>query len=50
VNLEKNDLPEIPWELVVLFSFAVLSLGCSLDMTLDEVPLLLLDSNFSRSA
>jgi hypothetical protein len=29
----------IPWELVVLFSFAVLlSHGCTLGMTLDEVP------------
>jgi hypothetical protein len=42
-NLEKNVLPEDPWELVEFFSFAVLLLhGCSLSMTLDEVSPLLL--------
>jgi hypothetical protein len=41
----------IPWELVVLFSFAVLlSQGCNLDMTLDDVTLLVLGRNCSNSA
>jgi hypothetical protein len=40
----------VPWELVVLFSFAVLlSLGCSLDMTLDEDSLLPLGCSYNIS-
>jgi hypothetical protein len=50
VNLEKNVNPKIPWETVVLFSFAVLlSHGCSLDMALNEVSLLLLEFNCRSS-
>jgi hypothetical protein len=40
-----------PWELVVVFSFAaLLSCGCILDMTLDDVSLLILRCNYNSSA
>jgi hypothetical protein len=46
----RTSSQRIVCELVVLFSLAVLSHGCSLGMTLDEVSLIHLGCCFSSSA
>jgi hypothetical protein len=48
--LENNVSLRINWELVALFFVVFLLNVCSLDMTLDEVPLLLLGCSYSSSA